>query len=86
MNGLQVKEDKERKGRAIMDMSVAHYGVDLETLGLKEKGDMKRVSVAWVIKRETTLSQSWVAEVLGMKSAANVSQQVGRFKKCRKRG
>ncbi len=81
-----VKDHGEKKGRTILDMAVAHYGMDLETLKLKEKGDMKRVSVAWAIMRETTMSQGWIAEILGMKSAANVSQQVRRFEKVPEKG
>ena len=39
----------------------------------------RKVSLAWAIARSTTLSQSWIADRLHMRSAANVSQQVRRF-------
>jgi putative transposase len=58
----------------------------LKTLGLSEdelkasKGsEPRKVSLAWAIARSTTMSQSWIADRLNMRSAANVSQQVRRF-------
>ena len=39
----------------------------------------RKVSLAWAVVRSTTLSQSWIADRLNMRSAANVSQQVRRF-------
>jgi putative transposase len=41
--------------------------------------ERRKVSLAWAIARSTTLSQSWIADRLNMRSAANVSQQVRRF-------
>ena len=39
------------------------------------------LSLAWAIARSTTVSQSWIARRLNMRSAANVSQQIRRFEK-----
>jgi putative transposase len=64
----------------------------LEALELSEdqikstKGsEPRKVSLAWAIARSTTLSQSWIADRLNMRSAANVSQQVRRFERGLKR-
>jgi putative transposase len=58
----------------------------LKTLKLSEdqlkatKGsEPRKMSLAWAIARLTTLSQSWIADRLNMRSPANVSQQVRRF-------
>jgi hypothetical protein len=40
--------------------------------------DERKVAIAESIHRNTTVSQAWIAERLQMKSAANVSQQLGR--------
>jgi hypothetical protein len=60
----------------------------LKTLELSEdqlkasKGsEPRKVSLAWAIVRSTTMSQSWIANRLSMRSAANVSQQVRRFER-----
>ena len=42
-------------------------------------GDWGRTAIAWAVWKSTSVSQKWIAERLGMKSAANVSQQVRRF-------
>ncbi len=60
----------------------------LEALELSEdqlkasKGsETRKVSLAWAIARSTTMSQSWIADRLNMRSATNVSQQVRRFER-----
>lgn len=44
-----------------------------------KRGDLRRVGVAWALARNTTMSQSWIAEQTGLRTAANVSQRVRRF-------
>jgi len=69
----------ERKAEVIVKMAQKHYGIKKEELREKNQGDRKRVSVAWAIARNTTMIQSWISEALGMKTPANVSQQIRRF-------
>jgi putative transposase len=59
----------------------------LRAAGLKEKllaampgSDQRKVALAKLIWERTTVSQNWLADRLGMKSAANVSQQLKRIK------
>ena len=73
------KDHGERKAEAILKMAQKHYGVKREELREKKQGDRKRVSVAWAIAANTTMSQCWISEALGMKTPANVSQQIRRF-------
>lgn len=40
-----------------------------------------RVAVAWALHRKTSQSQKWIADQLGLRTAANVSQQVLRFQR-----
>jgi putative transposase len=63
-------------------------GLGMEALGLRDsdirnpmRGDLRRVAIAKVLDSRTTVSQTWIAQKLNMKSAANVSQQVRRFSK-----
>ncbi len=64
----------------------------MELLKLREsdirrpvRGDLRRVALAKVLDSRTTVSQTWIAQRLNMKSAANVSQQVRRFSKVPKK-
>ncbi len=58
-------------------------GLRAARLGLEEMrrlpgSDGRKVEIARVIWEMTTVSQSWLAQNLGMRSAANVSQQLRR--------
>ena len=46
---------------------------------LAEAPRLARVSIAWALHRRTNQSQGWIASELGLRTAANVSQQVRRF-------
>ncbi|MGB8354073.1 MAG: transposase [Chthoniobacteraceae bacterium] len=71
---VRMKEAKEwlEEGRRAMGLKQAE-------LEKTERGDLRRVAIAWAIARKTTVSQGWVAERLGLRTAANVSQRVRRF-------
>ena len=43
------------------------------------RGDLGWVAIAWAVWRATAMPQGWIAERLGLRSAANVSQWLRRF-------
>jgi len=49
-----------------------------DLLGLKGS-DPRKLALAELLWKKTTISQEWIAEKLSMRSAANVSQQLRRF-------
>ena len=49
-----------------------------DLLGLKGS-DPRKLALAELVWKRTTVSQEWIAEALSMRSAANVSQQLRRF-------
>ena len=65
----------------ILEAAVGHFGATRDELKIPIRGDMVRAAVANRIHENTTVSQSWIANVLGMKSAANVSRQIYVFRK-----
>lgn len=65
----------------ILLRAAQHFGVGLDDLRAGERKDLMRPAIAWVLARRTTAKQAWIAEVMGLSSAANVSQQVRRFAK-----
>jgi REP element-mobilizing transposase RayT len=67
-----------REGLIALDLSE-------DELKASRGSERRKVSLAWVIARSTTVSQSWIARRLNMRSAANVSQQIRRFEKDLKR-
>ena len=63
----------------------------IKAIGLPREGvhrlpgsDPRKVALAKLLWARTTVSQGWIAERLGMGSAANVSQQIRRDKKARR--
>jgi putative transposase len=60
-------------------------GLSEDELKASRGSERRKVSVAWAVARSTTVSQSWIARRLNMRSGANVSQQIRRFEKDLKR-
>ncbi len=54
------------------------FGVKEEAMRGARGGDPRRLAVADAIWRQTNVGQGWIAERLGMRTAANVSQQLRR--------
>jgi REP element-mobilizing transposase RayT len=52
--------------------------IDAQDLAGLKGSDPRKVAIARVIRHRTTVSMSWLAEHLAMRSAANVSQQIRR--------
>lgn len=65
-----------REAEELLEMGRRHFGIEEE---LEKAPRAVRVGLAWAIHRKTNQPQAWIAERLGLHSAANVSQQVRRF-------
>ena len=74
-----VKEHGIQQAEEWIREACMHYQVPEKQLVAGKRGDWKRASVAWRICLGTVVPHQWVAERLGLKSRANVSQQVKRF-------
>lgn len=78
----QAKDHGVRDAEVIIGEAAEHFGMtgggpgDFSTL---PRGDLRRMAVAWVLSRKTSLRQAWIAERLSMRSADNVSVQVRKF-------
>jgi len=64
---------------AILEDAKRHFGVSIEAMARGGYRDLRRVALAWALFRKTTIRQGAIAEMLGLKSAANVSQRIKRF-------
>lgn len=62
-----------------LEAAKMHFGLDDEQLRQQRRGDFTRAAIASRLFRETTVSQNWIAEAPGMKSAPNVCQQIKRL-------
>gem|GEM_PF-2737830 len=75
-----VKGHGERSAIAILESAAAHFRMTREQLKSPVRGDHTRAAVAYRLCKETTVSQDWIAEALGTRSAPNVCQQIRKFR------
>ncbi|MBA2271842.1 MAG: hypothetical protein H0W20_14795, partial [Chthoniobacterales bacterium] len=67
--------------RRLLSEGLAAAGLDAAAVKQLKGSDARKVAIASVIWQNTTVSMSWIAERLSLKSAANASQQLGRCRK-----
>jgi putative transposase len=75
----QWRDHAQVSGTDLIRQGFKALGLSEEQLKATKGSEPRKVSLAWALARTTTLSQSWIADRLNMRSAANVSQQVRRF-------
>jgi putative transposase len=75
----QWSDHAEASATALIRQGLKALELSEDQLKASNGSEPRKVSLAWAIARSTTMSQSWIADRLNMRSAANVSQQVRRF-------
>jgi hypothetical protein len=78
-SSLQERDHRFAEAERILKAGRKALGLTDKLLSRMRGSDPRKVAIASVLHRQTTVPQSWIAEQLGMKSAANVSQQVRRM-------
>jgi hypothetical protein len=68
----------EREAQRLLKKGLQAAALNPEDLGRLKGSDPRKVAIARVIRRRTTVSMSWLADHLSMRSPANVSQQIRR--------
>jgi len=70
-------DSDESRAESIVSKGLKHFGIEGGPAGLValERGDRRRRAIAWALCRRTALRQKRVAELVGYKTAGNVSQQ-----------
>jgi REP element-mobilizing transposase RayT len=75
----QVAEHGEKQAKAWLKAGLKAAGLKAPKLLELKGSDPRKLMLADLLWRQTTVSQEWLAEKLAMKSAANVSQQLRRL-------
>ncbi len=70
----------EREARHILADGLKHFNLDETSVASTAKGDWRKVAIAWAISERTTVRQDWIAGLLNLKSASNVSQRVRQYR------
>jgi len=74
----EVLEHGEARAREILNEELKKEGLGKAQLHNLRASDPRKVGIAQQIWKETTVSQSWIAEHLAMRNAANVSLSLHR--------
>jgi hypothetical protein len=75
------RDHAQEEAENLIRIGLKKYKLKEEALDSLPGSDERKVAIAESIHRNTTVSQGWISERLRMKSAANVSQQLGRKRK-----
>jgi putative transposase len=78
--GIARAHDEEAQARGLLEKGLAAADLDEEVLSRLAGSDVRKVALANLLLERTVARQSWIAEHLVMRSAANVSQQVRRYR------
>ena len=70
----------EVQAQRLLEKGLAAAGLHKEVLSRLAGSDVRKVALANLLLERTVARQSWIAEHLVMRSAANVSQQVRRYR------
>ena len=75
----QVTAHSEEQAERWLDEGLTAAGLVVKDLSGLKGSDPRKLVLAEILWKRTTVSQEWIAEKLSMRSAANVSQQLRRF-------
>jgi REP element-mobilizing transposase RayT len=74
------KAHDQVEAKRLLEEGLAAAELQPDALGRLPGSEIRKVALADLLLRQTLVRQSWIADRLGMRSAANVSQQVRRFR------
>lgn len=70
----------EKEAERLLDEGLVHAGLEKTRLGFLRANDPRKVALARLLWKKTTVSQPWIAERLKMRGAANVSLALHRVR------
>lgn len=79
-SGAVVQAHDEREAEKLLREGLAAAGLTESALGDLPGSDPRKAALACLILERTVARQDWIADRLAMRSAANVSQQVRRYR------
>ena len=75
---LESRAHGEQEARRLLEAGIEAAGLAPGDLAKLKGSDPRKIAIAQVIRSRTTVSMSWIAGHLSMRSAANASQQLRR--------
>jgi hypothetical protein len=84
--GQLVQSHGEEQVERWLEEGLKAAGLDEKELRALKGSDPRKLVLAELLWKRTTVSQEWLAEKLSMRSAANVSQQLRRWDRAKAMG
>jgi REP element-mobilizing transposase RayT len=75
-SGEMVKKHDEQAAERLLDVGLKEFGLSPEELAERSKGDAQKKAMAWLIRRNTSVRNEWIAEALQMGHPSSVSRSV----------
>lgn len=79
----QVTAHSEEQAKRWLADGLKAAGLMAKDLSALKGSDLRKLALAELLWKRTTVSQEWIADKLSMRSAANVSQQLRRFNRAK---
>jgi hypothetical protein len=76
--GPAVEEHRRRSAEELLALALEAAGLSADELPVLRKTDARKQALAWLLRKNTTVSNRWVSERLYMGHEVNVSQSVRR--------
>ena len=71
--GEDIRQSAQQKAERIIQEELAKLGWSVADLAGRPKGDVRKVTIAARLRRETTMTLTWIAQQLHMGAAGHVS-------------
>ena len=78
--GEALKTHDEGEAQRLLERGLECLGLDFEEIEAMRKSDVRKQSLAWLVKTNTVVDDEWVCQTLGMGDRSNISRAVGRFR------
>jgi ribosomal protein S7 len=72
----EVKEHGERAAEQLLQQALSNMKTEEKSIKHRPRGDTRKLALAVILRKRTTVANQWIATRLNMGSAANVSERV----------
>lgn len=74
--GEMVNRHDEHEAHRLLDLGLEACGLSRDDLAVLQRGDDRKRAIAWLVRRNTSVKNEWIAETLQMGHSSSVSRGV----------
>ncbi len=80
-SGGAARQHDEQSATELFKRGLSALGIEQSDLKKMKKGDDRKKAMAWLVRKNTSVKNEWIAETLWMGNVATVSRSVGAVEK-----